>query len=182
MSDEEYIALLKTFKTDIPTAIIHYPEEMMKYVVSALGVPDEVLCWVYASSIPRQFRLINIYNAKPDFSQAPQPYKNPDDSRVAHLIRCGSPGAASYDWLNINFVKNVSKEKTLHPCQIPVALMEKLILMLSRPGDTIYDLFAGSGTTLVAARNLGRKAIGTEISRNYYKMAKQRLAEEAQEK
>ena len=65
----------------------------------------------------------------------------------------------------------------IHPCQKPVAMMEWLISYLSNPEDIVLDCFAGSGTTLVAARNLGRKFIGIEIKKNYCEEIKKRLSQ-----
>lgn len=61
----------------------------------------------------------------------------------------------------------------LHPCQKPVKLMEKLLN--GTEAQVILDPFAGSGTTLVAAKQLGRKYIGIEISEQYCKIAEDRL-------
>lgn len=63
-----------------------------------------------------------------------------------------------------------------HPCQKPIGLMQWCI---ERAGisDTILDPFMGSGTTLVAAKNLGRKAIGIEIELKYAEIAVRRLAQ-----
>lgn len=181
LTDEEYIELLSTFNGS-SSAIIHYPEEMMKYVVPAMGVPDEVLAWCYPSNIGRKFRLINIYGKKPDFKKVLQPYKNPNDKRVRERINNGSKGTPLYDWFNdINIVKNVSKEKTAHPCPVPIALMERLILLLTEEGDLVVDPFSGSGTTALACIKLNRRFIGIEKSFKYYKLANNRI-EEAREK
>ena len=76
---------------------------------------------------------------------------------------------------NINQVKNVSKQKTGHPCQMPLKVMENVIGVL--PDDvTIIDPFCGSGTTLVAAKKLNRKYVGIEIDENYVAIAKERLS------
>lgn len=59
----------------------------------------------------------------------------------------------------------------IHPTQKPVALLKKLIEILTDKGDVVIDPVAGSGTTLVAAIELGRKAYGFEIKKNYFKDA-----------
>lgn len=66
--------------------------------------------------------------------------------------------------------------KRLHTTQKPLVLMEALVRDFTDPGDTIFDPFCGSGTTLVAARRLGREAIGIEKDRKYAAIAKQRLS------
>jgi site-specific DNA-methyltransferase (adenine-specific) len=65
-----------------------------------------------------------------------------------------------------------------HPCPKPVEWMTWLVGLTSREGDTILDPFMGSGTTLVAAKQLGRKAIGIEIEEKYCAIAVQRLQQE----
>ncbi len=62
-----------------------------------------------------------------------------------------------------------------HPLPKPINLMEQLICGLSLKQDLVLDPFCGSGTTLVAAKRLGRKAIGIEISEKYCKIAVDRL-------
>ena len=90
-------------------------------------------------------------------------------------------GAKLYDWWNINQVKNVSKEKTLHPCQMPLEVMENIIGIL--PKDAIIvDPFMGSGTTGVACKELGRDFIGIEIDKQYFDIANERIEESKNEK
>lgn len=111
MSENDYIEMLEELNP-LPLAIIHYPEEAMKYFIPVFGVPDEVCAWCYNSNLPRQFRLINFYGAKVDFNKVKQPYKNPNDKRVRKLIENGSKRTRMYDWFSdIQIVKNVSKEK-----------------------------------------------------------------------
>lgn len=57
----------------------------------------------------------------------------------------------------------------------PIALMEYLINMVTREGQTVLDPFAGSGTTLIAAKKLGRKYIGIELEPEYIKIAEARI-------
>ena len=67
------------------------------------------------------------------------------------------------------------KEKVKHPTQKPVALMEYLIRTYTNPGETVLDFCMGSGTTGVAAKNLGRNFIGIEMDAEYFKIAKERI-------
>ena len=72
-----------------------------------------------------------------------------------------------------------SSSGRVHPTQKPVALMEYMIKTYTNPGDTVLDFAMGSGTTLVAARNLGRKAIGIEFEEKYCAIAVDRLKQGA---
>ena len=65
-----------------------------------------------------------------------------------------------------------------HPCPKPIEWMLKVVDLVSVDGDTIIDPFMGSGTTLRAAKDLGRKAIGIEIEEKYCEIAVKRLAQE----
>lgn len=68
-----------------------------------------------------------------------------------------------------------SEGATVHPTQKPVALMEYLIKTYTNPGETVLDFTMGSGTTGVAAINLGRKFIGIERDDKYFAIAKGRI-------
>jgi DNA modification methylase len=58
-------------------------------------------------------------------------------------------------------------EKRTHPFQKPLSLMERLVRIYSNPNDLVFDPFAGSGTTLIAAEKHGRRAVGCEIDGKY---------------
>ena len=72
---------------------------------------------------------------------------------------------------------DVKKGHGLHPTQKPVALMEYLIKTYTNEGETVLDFTMGSGTTGVAAKNLGRKFIGIELDEEYFKIAARRIHE-----
>ncbi len=69
-------------------------------------------------------------------------------------------------------------ERTSHPTQKPVGLLEYILRALSNPGDLVLDPFVGSGSTLVACHHLHREGIGFELCPEYYEMARTRLEEE----
>ncbi|MEN6300206.1 MAG: site-specific DNA-methyltransferase [Anaerolineaceae bacterium] len=95
----------------------------------------------------------------------------------------GNPkGKNPTDIWDIPNVKSNHVEKTSHPCQFPVELIERLILALTNPGDWVLDPFMGVGTTALAALIHQRRAIGAEIMPEYVSIAKERirLAEEGQ--
>lgn len=70
------------------------------------------------------------------------------------------------------------EEPVHHPSPKPVPLMQRLLEVVSEPGDLILDPFMGSGATLRAAKDLGRKAIGIEIEERYCEYAARRMAQE----
>jgi adenine-specific DNA-methyltransferase len=64
-----------------------------------------------------------------------------------------------------------------HPCEKPLGMMEHIVRVSSRPGDLVLDPFAGSGTTLAAAKMNGRRAVGSELERDYCRKATGRLCQ-----
>ena len=77
------------------------------------------------------------------------------------------------------FRRNRSARLTEHPTEKPEDLMAWIIRVITDSGETILDPFCGSGTTLVAAKRLGRKAIGIEREERYCEIAARRLAQRA---
>ena len=174
LKDDEYYELLNNVLKYTPSVVVHYPESLYKIAFKIGKTPEKVVSWVYNSNTGKQHRDIAFFGVKPDFSKVRQPYKNLSDKRIKERIARGCTGAKLYDWWNINQVKNVSKEKTEHPCQMPLEVMKNIIGIL--PDDAlIIDPFMGSGTTGVACKELGRDFIGFEIDKKYFNIAKDRL-------
>jgi site-specific DNA-methyltransferase (adenine-specific) len=84
-------------------------------------------------------------------------------------------GAKPRDVIEIPTTSNGMHEKTPHPTQKPEELLRKIILASSSPGDLVIDPFLGSGTTVVAAEQLGRKWRGCDISAEYCRWAAERI-------
>lgn len=84
--------------------------------------------------------------------------------------------ALSNVWTDISPIVPWSKERVKHPTQKPLQIMDRILQIYSNKGDVVLDPFVGSGTTAVAARNLGRKLIGFENNKAYYDISCYRLA------
>ncbi len=88
----------------------------------------------------------------------------------------GNPlGKNPGDIWEIPNVKANHVEKTIHPCQFPVELIERLVLAMTDEGDWVFDPFMGVGTTAIAALIHRRKAIGAEILPEYVQIARERI-------
>lgn len=91
---------------------------------------------------------------------------------------CNPLGKNPGDLWVIPNVKSNHVEKTEHPCQFPVELIERLVLSLTNEGDWVLDPFLGTGTTVIAAIRHGRRGIGAETVRKYVQLARQRIQQE----
>ena len=81
-------------------------------------------------------------------------------------------------WSDIHRIRH-NKHRDPHPCQLPVHLLERLILMSTDEGDVVLDPFIGTGTTAVAAARLGRNVIGIDIDPQYVEITQHKLAQES---
>jgi site-specific DNA-methyltransferase (adenine-specific) len=77
-------------------------------------------------------------------------------------------------WKDIHRIRH-KKRRDEHPCQLPIPLLERLILMTTDEGDIVLDPFVGTGTTAIAAKRLGRKYIAIDIDSKYVKIAREKL-------
>ncbi len=155
--------------------LIHYMEDLISLSFALEEIPAKVVAWVYPSNTARQWRGIGWWGCTPDFTKDGQDYKNPTDKRIAERISNGER-ARLYDWWEIDQVKNIGAEKTEHPCQIPLSVMARILKITD--GELVIDPFCGSGTTLRAAKDAGRRAIGIELDERYCEIAARRMGQE----
>src|SRR3989449_6485431 len=110
-------------------------------------------------------------------------YKGPKRGQPSANPRGKNPGdvwkVLQADWESLVWdipnVKANHPEKTIHPAQFPIELIERLVLALTREHDIVFDPFAGVGSALVAAVLHGRRAAGVEKEETYVQIAKQRV-------
>jgi adenine-specific DNA-methyltransferase len=89
---------------------------------------------------------------------------------------CNPLGKNPSDVWIIPNVKHNHIEKTLHPCQFPIELVERLVLALTDKGDLVLDPYVGVGSSVCAALIHGRRGAGSEIMPEYIQIARQRAA------
>ena len=182
---------LRVLKDSGNMFLINYPKQNAYLRVNYLdkachGVSDYV--WVYNTNVghtPKRFTTAHrtilhcrkSKNNKFYKGNVAVPYKNPTDRRILRNLANGSKGRMPYDWFYFDLVKNVSREKTFHACQIPQKLSEMLIKSCTMPGDIVLILFGGSGSEVEVCKILKRYYISAEIDEKYYKMILDRLNE-----
>jgi len=88
------------------------------------------------------------------------------------------------DWLKcqlgvwrFNYEARDIRKKDVHPATFPISLARKVIELFTHEGQLVLDPFVGSGTTLIAARDLSRNAVGFDLNSQYVQLCKQRLAQ-----
>lgn len=77
-------------------------------------------------------------------------------------------------WTDIHRIKHNSKRDP-HPCQLPLHLIDRLILLSTDENDVVLDPFSGTGTTAISAKRLGRQYIGFELDKTYASISEQKL-------
>jgi len=76
-----------------------------------------------------------------------------------------------------NYEARDIRDKNIHPATFPISLAKKVIELFTHEGELVLDPFVGSGTTLVAARDLSRNAVGFDLQKRYIDLCEQRLAQ-----
>jgi DNA modification methylase len=181
---------LRVLKKDGNLFLINYPKQnaylRVKYLdKAAYEVHD--YSWVYNTNVghsPKRFTTAHrsILHARKSTNnkfykdQVAVPYQNPTDRRIRQNLANGSKGRMPYSWLYYNLVKNVSREKTYHSCQIPQALTELLMKASTKPGDSVLVLIGGSGAEVTLCQQMGRHFLTAELDEKYCRMIEERLA------
>lgn len=180
---------LRVLKDDGNLFMINYPKQnahlRAKYLDEFYPFINEYV-WIYNTNVghvPNRFTtahrtILHVRKTKNNKfykDNVAVPYKNPTDKRILENLKNGSKGRMPYSWFYFNLVKNVSKEKTYHACQIPQKLTEMLIRACTMPKDIVLILFGGSGSELEVCKNLKRKYISAEIDKKYYSLILDRL-------
>ena len=118
------------------------------------------------------------YTFNLDPVRVPQKYpgkRNHKKGKNYGKLSCNPLGKNPSDVWEIPNVKSNHPEKTSHPCQFPIELIERLTLSMTNPGDVVVDPYAGVGSALCAAILHNRKGFGADIMKEYLDIAKERI-------
>lgn len=127
--------------------------------------------WIEAEKVGFKFQNLLVWKKN---NATPNKYYMQQLEFILMLRKGAAKNINDMGTTNCLSVPNIMGGK-LHPTEKPVALMEVLIRNSTNVYDVVLDPFAGSGSTLIAAKNLSRSYIGFEIDYEYYKIAAQRL-------
>lgn len=136
----------------IPLVFIkNYSPQVLKANMRVVGATEYALC-LYRDKLPK-------------FRNGLQVDENGKNIRgTGHMV---------FNWFE--WQRDGKEIPKIHPAQKPVKVLKELIKTFTDPGDVVIDPCCGSGTTLRAAKELGRQAFGFEIDRNFYTRAKEEM-------
>ena len=117
------------------------------------------------------------YTFNLDPIRVPQKYPNKKHFKGEKKgeLSCNPLGKNPSDVWEIPNVKNNHPEKTEHPCQFPIELIDRLVLSLTNENDIVFDPYVGTGTSIISALKNKRKGIGCEILKKYVSLSKKRI-------
>jgi DNA modification methylase len=163
---------------DAHLMVIHYHEHFLDLAATYKAAPwkrHQIATWTYSGHTPcpttnrlrRATRAIYwATKGNPPFylDSIRRAYRNPTDRRIRAQVKAGKTGAKATDHFHVEQVKMGSKEHLGYSNQIPQALLRQLIQATTQPGEVVCDPFAGTGSTLRAALDLGRRAWGCDAN------------------
>jgi site-specific DNA-methyltransferase (adenine-specific) len=188
--DDSSLAVLPYLLCHQTAAVFGYPELLVGWCVKLCVVPSEWVTWSITNAmangsalLPRSSEHIAIFGLVPGARRILRP-RTTAGQRLAstgakamrrHSLEVARDGDV---WQAAAPGRGFNADTRLHPNEKPLHIMRRLVELCSDPSDLILDPFMGSGTTLRAAKDLDRRAIGIEIEERYCEIAARRLGQE----
>ena len=156
---------------------MHYIKEGVNFPESNRYFSAHEYMFVFSWGKPKKFNPIedrkNIYGGRP--MHGTDRLKNGTTRQIHGEGKAVKDYGMRYNWWKID--NSPTKDNGGHPAPMPYAMATGQIQSWSNAGDTVLDPFMGSGTTLRAAKNLGRKSIGIELEERYCEIAANRMSQ-----
>lgn len=176
MPEEEYLAwLLECFSSfcDVPQIAFFWPPSRVARGQVPMVTPDHMGLHHVCGWHKQEYAGDKFGKGHPSYSWEAIPW-----IAVPGMAKYCGPvgGAAARDFIVANHFRHDPLNGG-HPCPKPIKVMRAAVQWITPEGGTVVDPFMGSGTTLRAAKDLGRRAIGIEIEERYCEIAAKRLAQ-----
>jgi len=181
-------ALDAIFRLSENVALFGYPEIAVHWCRAVNRTPDEWVTWFPSnkttgrtSGLPRSSECVAIFGKTPGSHRLKRPRTGDAHMRRVVAERGGDPDFAREDdvWRDPAPGLRSNSGQRQHPNEKPISVMSKLVELCTDHGDIILDPFMGSGTTGVAAVQMGRSFIGIELEPEHFDTACKRI-EDAQ--
>jgi site-specific DNA-methyltransferase (adenine-specific) len=149
-------------------------------------MPSHQTIFLYTKTVDYQYhQLFDGYSPSTNIDQILQRRQRDEHGKAVYarddegnIIHDGhKKGVPVSDVWDIPFLNPKAKERVGYPTQKPILLLERIISLVTLPGNSVLDPFCGSGTTLVAAELLGRNSLGVDIASEAVQLSQQRLAQ-----
>lgn len=145
------------------------------YIFTSKGLLETYLKFARMNSFSYDILIWNVLGVIPTHKG----HYSPDKNYCIFLREKGATFHSSgshQDYLTVYTSLSYGKRETGHPTEKPLTFIKRMIKISSNPNDIILDPYVGSGTTCVAAEQLGRRWIGIDTSKEYCEMARKRIA------
>jgi DNA modification methylase len=164
-----FLSAAKTIRSQLGTI---YNQEIEDYLINIASESEENTYLVYKPE-EQQRGIINIINLKK--GRKKRPFGILSKKNKLNYLTGREWLRMTKSWIIVRPSPR-NKNEILHPAKFPEVLIRKFITFFTKPGEVVVDPFLGSGSTVLAAKQCNRSAIGIELSKRYVNISRERLA------
>jgi site-specific DNA-methyltransferase (adenine-specific) len=179
---KQYVRVLKPtgslFVINLPRWSYHHAIFLNKYLYFRHWIAWDALSEPRGKVMPAHYAILYYTKSKSKFTFNDIESSFPPN--LCYRLKCIKNRPSSLKkplsdiWTDIHRIKH-KKDRDAHPCQLPIRLLERIILIASNEGDIIFDGFVGTGSTVIAAKKLNRSYIGIDIDKKYIDITEKKI-------